>query len=286
MPTTLTETAAFGASVAVPATGEARTAASVATPFQELTNRSAAARDGLLGLLSGADVLEVPAGGTLTSFTLSLGNIRGVVLTCGDGATRCLADSTISVTEADIEGGGGTLGAVAQWWHVYAYAATTTLAYEISTTAPTADLVWKAGSVGTKRYLGCFPTTGSGAPIALRKCRGRYLYRICDMSANATQVLATGTAGSFTNVDCSAFVPPHARIAEINAYLLPNAGTAGAQMRTDGAASSGVIALSCDANVGVDKTFSIELSSSQILEYRIASGTPTGLYLDVMGFEE
>lgn len=293
MPTTLTETSAFGTSVAVPATGEARTAASVQTPFQELANRSRASLNGLLGLLSGAEVVEVPAGGTLSSFTLTLGDIRGVVLTCGDGATRCLADSSITVTEADIEGGGGSLGASAQWWYIYAYAATTTLAYEISTTAPAPDLVWKSGSANTKRYLGCFPTTGSGAPIALRKCRGRYLYSLSDLGATALRVLTGGAATSYTDVDLSGFVPSHGRRVELSAYLIPNTAVAttigSATLRKNGAASAGVVGIECGTGTqwpSVERVFSLECDSSQLIEYKVAGANAPTINLDLIGFEE
>lgn len=270
----------------VPSNGDDLDADVVKDVLQVISDRAELAKDSVLGLLLGAESFEVAAGGTRTSFTITLGNIRAAVLECADGVIRSMSATGISITQTSVEGGGGDLTAAAAWWYVYLYSASGTLAYEISTTAPTADLTWKTGSVGEKRYVGCFRTTAAGVPIAVRAHRGRYLYRISDMAANATQVLATGTAGSFTDVDCSAFVPPHARFAEINAALVPNAGTAGAQMRMDGAASSGVIALSCDANVGVDKTFTLELSSARVMEYRIASGAPNGLYLDVMGFTE
>lgn len=288
MSSTLTPVSEYDTSstLTVPSNGDDLDADVVKDVLQLLADRALLAKDAMLGLLLAAESFEVAAGGTLTSFTIALGDIRSVVLECADGVVRSIAATGISITQTSIEGGGGTLGASAQWWYVYLHSASGTLAYEISTTAPTADLTWKTGSVGTKRYVGCFRTTAAGAPIAVRAHRGRYLYRISDMAANATQVLATGTAGSFTNVDCSAFVPPHARLAEINAALVPNAVPAGAQMRMDGAASSGVVALSCDANVVVDKTFTLEMSASRVMEYRISSGTPTGLYLDVMGFTE
>ena len=293
MATAITPVSQYDDTLTTPENGDDLDADVVAAALQVLGDRALLARDGLLGLLSGAEVLEVPAGGTLTSFTLSLGNIRGVVLTCGDGATRCLADSTISVTEADIEGGGGTLGAVAQWWHVYAYAATTTLAYEISTTAPTADLVWKAGSVGTKRYLGCFPTTGSGAPIALRKCRGRYLYSLSDLGATALRVLTAGSATSYTDVDLSGFVPPHGRRAELSAYLIPNTTVAtsigSATLRKNGAGSAGVVGIECGTGTqwpSVERVFSLECDSSQLVEYRVAGTNAPTINVDVIGFEE
>lgn len=274
------------ATLTAPANGDDLDADVVAAVLQIIADRAEVAKDSVLGTLLCAESFEVAAGGTRTSFTLTLGNIRAAVLECEDGVIRSMAATAISITETSVEGGGGDLTAAAQWWYVYLYSAAGTLAYEISTTAPTADLTWKTGSVKKKRYVGCFRTTAAGVPIAVRAHRGRYLYRVSDMAANTTRVLATGTAGSFTDVDCSAFVPPHARFAEINALLVPNAGTAGSQMRMDGAASAGVIALSCDASVGADKTFTIELSAARVMEYRISSGAPTGLYLDVMGFTE
>lgn len=87
-------------------------------------------------------------------------------------------------------------------------------------------------------------------------------------------------------MSCAAFVPPHARVVELNASLVPNASAAGAQVRMDGAAGAGVIPVSTSATHSAEKTFAMELSTSQVLEYIITSGAPTGLYLDVMGFTE
>ncbi len=280
----------------VPSNGDDLDADVVKDVLQVISDRAEVAKDSVLGLLLGAESFEVAQGGTRTSFTLTLGNIRAAVLECADGVIRSMAATGISITQTSVEGGGGDLTAAAAWWYVYLYSASGTLAYEISTTAPTADLTWKTGSVGEKRYVGCFRTTAAGVPIAVRAQGRRYFYRVTDLGATDTQVLNAGGATSYTDVDCSAFVPPHARMIELDAYLAPNtaATTAigGATLRKNGAAGAGVIGMNCGTGTqwpAMERALWIEGDASRIVEYRVSTSTGTdypALTLYVYGFVE
>lgn len=256
--------------------------------LQALADRALYARGGLWGQLLWSGRLAVDPGGSNTVFALKLGAISSVCVKDGSGVWRpyfTAAETTLTL--AHVEGAPANLSN-STWYYVYAYSdGTTTLKFLINTTAPDATGLWQsAGGDGQRRYLGCFRTNGSGAPLPVVAHSGRYIYRVSDMAANATQVLAAGTQTSFTNVACTAFVPPHVRVVEINASLVPGASAAGAQVRMDGAAGAGVVPLSTSATHSAEKTFAMELSASQVLEYIITSGAPTGLYLDVMGFTE
>lgn len=280
----------------VPSNGDDLDADVVKDVLQVISDRAELAKDSVLGLLLGAESFGVAAGGTRTSFTITLGNIRAAVLECADGVIRSMSATGISITQTSVEGGGGDLTAAAAWWYVYLYSASGTLAYEISTTAPTADLTWKTGSVGEKRYVGCFRTTAAGVPIAVRAQGRRYFYRVTDLGATDTQVLNAGGATSYTDVDCSAFVPPHARMIELDAYLAPNtaATTAigGATLRKNGAAGAGVIGMNCGTGTqwpAMERALWIEGDASRIVEYRVSTSTGTdypALTLYVYGFVE
>lgn len=296
MATTLTPDPKYTSTLVMSDNGEDLDADVVKDVLQVLGDRAALAKDAVLGALRGADTIEVAPGGSATSFSITIGDIRALTLVCGDGVVRCLAAASIAaVTQAAVEGGGATLGASTKFWYLYASAATTTVAFEVSDIAPTADRVWKTGSVGTKRYVGCVPAV-SGTPIALRAHRGRYWYRITELGANDTRVLNAGSATSYTDVDLSSFVPPHARMAEIDAYLAPNTAVStavgGATLRKNGTAAAGVLGMNCGTGAqwpAVERSEWIETDASRLIEYRVSTSSGTdypALSLYVYGFAE
>lgn len=298
MSSTITPVSEYDTSstLTVPSNGDDLDADVVKDVLQVLADRAEVANDSVLGTLLWSGAIALTAGGTSTSFTIALGDIRACVLECADGVVRCMSASTITLTQTSVEGGGADLTAAAQWWYIYAYSAAGTLAYEVSTTAPTSDLTWKTGSVGTKRYIGCFRTTAAGAPIAMRAHRGRYWYRITELGATDTRVLNAGGATSYTDVDLSSFVPPHARMAEIDAYLAPNtaATTAvgGATLRKNGTAGAGLIGFNCGTGTqwpAVERAVWIETDTSRVIEYQVSTSTGSdypALTLYVYGFME
>jgi len=160
------------------------------------------------------------SGSAANNFAVTIGAIN--VLALYDGTDyRDVASTGDTATQADVEGGGGTLGAAVGWWYVYAYraAGTTTISYQISQTAPGPSRAFKSGTA-THRYLGCFRTNGSGVPLAVRASRGCYVYR------TQQAVLVNGTATSATQIYArpdgtteEPLVPDHARLVDLGARL-------------------------------------------------------------------
>jgi len=160
------------------------------------------------------------SGSAANNFAVTIGAIN--VLALYDGTDyRDVASTGDTATQADVEGGGGTLGAAVDWWYVYAYraAGTTTISYQISQTAPGPSRAFKSGTA-THRYLGCFRTNGSGVPLAVRASRGCYVYR------TQQAVLVNGTATSATQIYArpdgtteEPLVPDHARLVDLGARL-------------------------------------------------------------------
>jgi len=208
-------------------------------------------------------------------------------------ATITLAGATLEAPTTAVEVVGGALSPNL-WYYVYASDGGAGLRYARSTTPPDARQVWMTGST-IQRYIGCFRTNGSSVPIPFGMQHGRYVYRLSDLAGGATQVVTGGTSTTYADVDCSPFVPPHARVAELGMYLSPNGAAGqlgGATVRTNGALSSGGYAASCGYGASapaVDRSFAMELDAAQTAEYRVttAGGAqyPT-LYLDVLGYSE
>lgn len=282
MPTTLTETATFGASVAVPAATEARTAASVETPFQELTNRSAWTKGALNGLLLGTRLLYSDSGGAATD--VFVGPIATLVL-----GTKVLASA--AALEVPTPGGGL---AAETWYYVYAYDSSGTLAVEASTTAPEASLTFKDGGT-THRYLGCFRTSTGSVVLPFRSVNGRFTYRAsADNAAELQALLATSAAGAATDVILARggisgkeLIPAHTRMARVQSSLSPSGGEATAVYLTKGDSALGsTIRQEHQDGTQAQLEFAIETDSARTIQYTLALGGTGSLNLRVVGFEE
>ena len=280
MTTTLTETATFGASVAVPATGEARTAASVQTPFQELTNRSAWTKDALNGLLVGGRVLYSDSSGSATDVFVS--PITRLVL-----GSRVL--SSASAMEAPLPGGAL---AAETWYYVYAYDNSGTLALETSTTAPDSALVFKS-STTTHRYLGCLRTSTAAAVLPFRSVGGRYSYRASWDTASELQALLATTGVSATDVILARggtaskeLIPPHTRMARVQSSLSATGGEATATFLTKGDTPGTTIRQEHADGIQASMEFLIETDSARTVQYALTLGSTGSLTLRVVGFEE
>lgn len=290
MPTTLTETAQHTPdSVTVPASGDPRTAASVDGAFQELTNRSLLTLGGVSGILRGADEFGVEAGGTASSFTITVGGIQSLVLPREDGSLYegfFYVTGSPTITEANVSGG---VLANSTRYYVYAFNNAGTLAFEIVTTAPRASRVHQSGSGAgpvARRYLGTFVTDSSGAPIPCRAVRGVYTFRRSALAANALRVV-NGSSTSWATADLSSLIPPHARVARVE-LVAGSSGTAGsASLRTTGDTAGGVYAVNVTTTTAdTDRaTFDIETDSSQTLEYQVSHASIAAV-MHVCGFSE
>ncbi len=280
MTTTLTETATFGASVAVPATGEARTAASVQTPFQELTNRTAWTKGALNGLLVGGRVLYSDTSGSATDVFVS--PITRLVL-----GSRVL--SSASATEAPLPGGAL---AAETWYYVYGYDSSGVLALETSTTAPDAALVFKSGTT-THRYLGCFRTSTGAAALPFRSVGGRFSYRASWDTASELQALLATTGVSATDVILARggtaskeLIPPHTRMARVQSTLSATGGEATATFLTKGDTPGTTIRQEHADGIQASQEFTIETDSARTVQYALTLGSTGSLTLRVVGFEE
>lgn len=305
MTTTLTETSTFGASVAVPATGEARTAASVQTPFQELTNRSAYLRAATDGLVVWGHKARVAPGGTNNgNFAVYVPPIEAVSLLDGTSWKAFTLAVETQLTSAT-HFGSGTLANDTNYY-VYATVSGGALTFEVSTTVPDAGLIWKTAAVGTHRYLFCFHTSSSGVPLAMQMSRGRYLYRFSALTATELRALNTSSATAATDVILARagtvgreLLPAHARIAR----LLSEVTAAGNHiddtvqvsygMNGDlGTGSAFIHRVYGPSSATNHAVFDCECDSARTIDYSITlsntdAGDPTtttNLY--VLGFEE
>lgn len=203
--------------ISMPQDGDDLDAAAVETIIQLLGNKSVLHRTALLGHIAWTERMSVAPGGSLTSFSITIGGILRVVGDDSSGVRRATGAAETTITQTSIEGGGGTLGASARWWYVYAFLTTGGLVdYAISLTGPDAYGRTKDGDT-TRIYLGCFPTDTTGAPYPLVKTGGRVLYRrsgltssTADLASNGLRLLDISAAQtSFTAIDLRPVVPPH-----------------------------------------------------------------------------
>lgn len=266
---TLTEVSQFDAGgVSVPDTADPRTAASVEVPFQDLTDRTRMLLDAVLTSLDWTRDFGVRPGGALNSFTLDIGAIGGAVVSeSGTYYVRAYGGGTINQTK--IEGGGGTLGAVARWWHVYVFRSGGSVDFEISQTPPNVTRRYK-GSDTTRRYLGSFPTTSAGKPLALVASNGHYRYLMSGNDSTDPHRVLVGNATSFTAQSCSAVVPTWARVVRLYCEFLPGASGRAFYLRTTGTSTHHRLFVAPSSNA-YDVETGLELDTSQSFDYQVAN---------------
>ena len=271
-------TARLGASPALP-DGDAK---NVATARNERDAR-AYFSDLLLGALDWTGDFGVQPGGSLTAFTLDVGAIAAVAVRDADDVLWPHAFGGGTINQTKIAGGGGTLGAVAQWWRVYAFRTGGVIDFEIATTAPNATRRYKSTD-NKYRYVGCFPTDGSGAPLALRTSNGHTVYEEPQTAASNLVTLTTPTL-----VSLAAFVPPHARIAKVLLRTFkPNPG---APARICVVGSTSILSASVLSNEeGYTECYAeVPLTAAQEVSYHWVTqdadpGEASQLSIDVVGW--
>lgn len=294
---TVTPVDEYAGTITFPDNGDDLEAPDVEAVIQILANRSKHLLDATAGLAVWGWKLRVAPGGAASGNTgVYVPMIEALNLL--SGASR-YAERLSGETQLTTAGhfGGGTL-ANSTWYYVYAKISASALALEISTDAPEAGLVWKSGAGGTHRYIGCFRTDSSGVPIPMQMVRGRYFYDLSEISAVNLQVLnITSTVPtSFTNVDCSAFIPPHANVGHFRIEMI-NADTTNwgrTELRKDGATTD-VLQVDCPP-AGAShsayhrENFDLQVSAStRIIEYRRISSSSYAdcdISIQVLGFSE
>lgn len=291
MPTTITPANTFDATTAItrPSPGERtgmETGASPLAPLlQRLADRDHALRLGTLGQMAGGDRMSVDPGGSSTVFAVRVSAIRSALIKDAvDGVWRgvSLAAQTLGLTAT-----AGPLAALAAdtWYYV-------TLAVEsgvprlyINVFGPDDSGVWETGSPETFRYIGCFRTDASGAPLPMRMHRGRYTYRMSSIGFGG-YLSKTITTTAWTAYDFSTGLPPHARIAHLRLLAVDATNPPLVQVRTPGDTASVFVCQGSATGTPCLATYSVELDSGQDVEAQIANATANASEVDVVGFEE
>lgn len=271
MPTSLTEVEQYTAAVPVADDGEDADAASIIQSFQPLADRTKFLKARLpLNMIASPRALYVPGDGTVRVPP------TGAILLEQSSSGSILLSRT---SEKSI-----TPGALASntWHYCYAYNNSGSLDFEVSTTAPNA-LRTTSSSDSTKRYIGCFPTDGSGAPIPLRMSDGKYTYRTSAAALSKFTAAAVGVVpGSWTDVSLAALVAPHARLAELRIrYYGTTVTVTDLLLRTKGDTTSNTSFVTGGENIHLH--FDIETDSSQVIQWQGTNAT-AGIY--VAGFRE
>lgn len=304
MTTSYSPTAEFTASATVLVDGDAASATNLNAAPKTALDRAAYLRAATDGLLVWAHKARVATGGTNNgNFAVFVPAIEAVTLL--DSTTwKALSVATETQLTSSAHFGGMTLASDTNYY-VYAYVSGGVLAFEVSTTAPDAALVWKTGATNTHRYLFCFHTSSAGVPLAMQMTRGRYLYRL---SALTTELRALNTSSAVGATDVilaragvagRELLPAHARIARllsevtaagnhIDDTVQVNYGMNG-DLGTGAAFIHRVYGPSTATNQAV---FDCECDSARTIDYSITlsntdGGSPTtttNLY--VVGFEE
>lgn len=290
-------------SISVPDNGDDLDAAAVETIVQLLGNKSVLHRTAFLGHIAWTERLSVAPGGSLTSFSINVGGILRVVGDDSNGVRRATGAAATTITQTKIEGGGGTLGASARWWYVYAFLTTAgDVDYAISLTGPGAFGRTKDGDT-TRVYLGCFPTDTTGAPFPVTRVGNRTLYRRSGVASvesplgsNGLRAVDGATAVGRTVLDLTSRVPPHSRVALLYGQVLAVAsGSSGVgALNLYTAADTTSIALVIETQAegsgakGVNGSHAeVELTSAQLCAYSVTQSSAAAVGdLDVLGWLE
>lgn len=289
--------------ISMPDNGDDLDAAAVETIVQLLGNKSVLHRTAFLGHIAWTERMSVAPGGSLTSFSIAVGGILRVVGDDSNGVRRAAGAAATTITQTKIEGGGGSLGASARFWYVYAFLDTSGFVdYAISLTGPAAFGRTKDGDT-TRVYLGCFPTDSTGAPMPVTRVGNRILYRRggiasveAPLASNGLRAVDGATAVGRTVLDLSSRVPPHSRVAllygQVLAVATGSSGVGALNLYT--AADTTSIALVIEAQAdgsgakGVNGSHAeLELTSAQLCAYSVTQSSAAAVGdLDVMGWLE
>jgi hypothetical protein len=259
-------------------------------------------RDATFTALDWSGDLCVDPLGTASAFLVRLGAISHVSLRDAAGThLHVRAYGGGAVGPAGIEGGGGTLGALARWWCVYAFLnGAGVLDFELSLTPPNGSRRLKSTDP-TRRYLGCFPTDATGAPLPVDGTHGRYLYRssACNgadyVVGSAAGASARPAPGVWTPVSLAGAVPPWARKVRLWCFVRRAAADAGGvflDLRTPGDAGLRTAALATYSatadTLGIAEVSMV--APAHTIEYALSAAVtaadPYGARIAVTGWEE
>lgn len=234
--------------------------------LEEIVKRCELGKDGVWNHIHWSEELSMAAGGSNSSFTLTIGAIAALVLYNGTRyKTFAYAGGTIGA--AKISGGGNLANSTI--YYVYAYDNAGSLDFQIATDVPNANLSTKNAS-SQYRYLGWFTTDSSGAPLPFIK-RGR-TYRFlfgAIASTSVHRVITAGNVTSFTAVTVSC-IPAHARLIRLHFELTPGAAGRAAYFRAGGTSTFHKYFVA-QATYAVLGDTAVELNSSRQFEYKVSN---------------
>lgn len=286
MSSTITETAAFGATTTAPDDGDDATAASITAPsvgLQELANRTRFLVEAIDGELRGG-YLHCAGDGVIRVSpiqSLIVGTQKGAkstvtVLTPGSGGVPSLAAST--------------------WYYVYAYPdGSGGVSFEVtSITAPDTSLTWRSGGT-TRRYIGCYLATTSGTKILpfRQTSGGVYLFDPSLISEGNAETLeatvthTTDTTPKDTTVSRSLW-PPHVQEIKLGLEIVDQSGLANIHAVFVGAGTTGygsVREFSMAAS-GTDSTSMETNATTSSFNMRTVSTLGSGTTFQVLVFVE
>lgn len=183
--------------------------------FQQFADRAQLGIAGVASRLEWDGEIGVDAGGSNSTFAIRVGAIHTIVLARSDTSVRAYFAAGATLTASHLESG-TTLGN-SEWRYIYAYDDAGTVKYQLSTTAPRASRAFKNSVDGfLYRYLGCFRTNSSGAPIPSRTIRGVTTYL---QALPVGGVSLSGPTTGYEAISLAAQVPPHARCATLDVTL-------------------------------------------------------------------
>ena len=251
-----------------------------------------------------------------TSPALPFGYISGLVVTYASVATVTLgvgecrnstntADivltgaSTASLAAAGAEGLDTGSEATGTWYYVYAIgdstgANTAKAMFSLHVSSPTMP-----SGYDVFRRIQAIHNDGSGniiAFVARGKGTNRYTFWNTDHQSAHRKVLSGGLATSFTDVDCSAAIPP--TTTDISLYVTHGIGSGRVDLRTNGSAfADGLFGSSMDghssspltsANAFSNSTMRIQTDAAGVIEYmqNNTSSHNSGVFIRVNGYYE
>lgn len=263
------------------------------TPFTRLLSDTRAyTRVALAGQLVWNGLLA--AYGTAAAPFVDIGSIETMTLNDGAGWRNFTQVAGITLTVANVSGGGPL--AAATWYYVYAWANAGDVAphFQITTTAPTAPRrAWKSGETVNYRYLGCFRTDAAGNVINVRGQDHTYVYdRSAAPCAIASFYPVFGGVAPVAwttaplNYGAIALVPPHAYQALLSLEVQDAAG-AHINIRTDGGSPNYYRFPYLDtlhATTTVEQT----LNGAKAIDYQDGGGFSVAddVYIGVLGWRE
>lgn len=242
----------------------------------EAFSRAELAKDAAWGMLNGGRGLEMAAGGSNSSFTLTISAFSSLITYNGTKwKTFAYAGGTIGASKVSPAGNlaNSTL------YYVYAYNNAGSLDFQITTDVPNANLRFKNAS-SQYVYLGWFVTDTAGAPLPFLMRDGRYRFLFGGLASTSVhRVLSGGNATSFTAVSLATLVPSHIRLVRLHAEFLGGAVGRALYLRATGTSTFHKL-FTAQTTDALNFDTAVELNTSRQFDYKVTNaGDSATLYV-------